>query len=406
MPVNKRELRQMYTTSGKQFLRLPTCGEDDTMSGLQRLVMFLLAAFFSASLAEGVGAETAPAAPAAPAPVTPAAPAPVTPAAPAPATAAPAAAAPAAPAPRTVKPSEKTVWAGHMSAAEIAFKTRDYAKVEAELMAAVKVAEGFDEKDERLASSLVRLMQTYATQDKHADAVGPGKRLVALREKAHGADHIAVGAALNDLAGQYKDLEKFDEALPLYTRSLAIAEKTGARASPLIAIILNNLAQIYRDQGKLDDAEKSANRALAIRSQVFGAHHDWYADSVGTLGTVYAAQGKHAESEALFRRVLDIRRKTQVWNRPVIIKAMADVADACKAQEKFENAETFYKAALRTGEDGLGKNDGVRADVYQAYADLLKKLKRDDEANQMAEQARIIRNRLAAPGGGPSVESK
>jgi len=293
-----------------------------------------------------------------------------------------------------------------MSAAAVAFKSRDYAKTEAELMAAVKVAEVFGEKNERLAASLLKLMQMYVAQDKHADAVGPGKRLVAVQEKAYGPDHIAVGAALNDLAGQYKDLEKFDEAVPLYTRSLAIAEKAGAHALHLVAIVLNNLAEICRDQGKLDDAENSAARARDIRKEVFGTRHDWYADSLRILGTVYAAQGKHAESEALFRQVLDIRRKTQIWNRPVMTKAMADVADACKAQEKFENAETFYKAALRTGADGLGKNDGVRADVYEAYADLLKKLKRDDEANQMAEQARIIRTRLAAPGGAPSGESE
>ena len=85
------------------------------MSGMRRLMMRLAVAFFLAPAAEAVGAETAPAAPAAPAPVAPAAPAPVAPAAPA----------PAATAPTPAKPSQESVWAGHMSAAEVAFWSRD-----------------------------------------------------------------------------------------------------------------------------------------------------------------------------------------------------------------------------------------------------------------------------------------
>jgi len=356
------------------------------MRSMRYLTMPWLVALFLIVVAEAIGGESAPRAAAAPAATAPA---------------------PTAPAATPLTPSEpsrEAVWAGHMSAAESAFRTRDYAKAEAELLAAVKMAEGLDEKNDRLAMSLVKQMQTYAAQGKHADAIGPGKRLVAIREKAYGADHLAVAAALNDLAGQYKDLEKFDEAVPLYTRGLAIAEKAGG--ARLVGMVLNNLAQIYLDQDKLDEAEKSATRALRIRGQTDGTRHDAYADSLRTLATIYTARGKHAEAEALLRQVLAIRRKTQIWNRPVMIRAMTDIADACKAQENFESAETLYKAALKTGEDGLGTNDDVRAEVYEAYADLLKQLKRDEEANQMAEQARIIRSRLAGPGGAPSGPSK
>ena len=246
------------------------------MSRMRRLAGLWVVVVVLMPVAEAVGAEAdleTPAAPVAPAPVAPAAPAapavpaPVAPAAPGvPAPAAPAAAAPSA-------PTQETVWADHMKAADRALKTQDYPKAEAELMAAVKVAEGIEDKSQRLISSLAMQVQAYAVQAKHADAVGPCKRLAAVCEKAYGADHITVAAALNDLAGQYKDMKNFDEAIPLYTRSLAISEKGGAQGVSLAPMVLDNLAQAYRDQGELEKAEKNAARSLAIRTQLYGTGH-------------------------------------------------------------------------------------------------------------------------------------
>ena len=369
------------------------------MSRMRCLARLWVVALVLVPVAEAIGAEAAPAAPVPPAPAAPAPPAPAVPA-----PVAPAAPAPVAPAPAV--PTQETVWAEHVKAAQRALKAQDYPKAEAELMAAVKVAEGIDDKPQLLFSSLAMQIRTYSIQDKHADAIGPCKRLVAVCEKAYGADHRTVGAALNDLAGQYKDLEKFDEAVPLYTRSLAIGEKGGAQGAPLAGVVLDNLAQLYRDQNKLDDAQKNAARSLAIRTQLYGTGHASYADSLRTVATIHVAHGKHAEAETLFRQVLAIRRKTQMWNRPVMIRALIDVADACKAQENSESAEILYKVALRTGEGGLGRNDEVRAEAYEGYADLLKTLKRDDEAGRMTERAQIIRTRLAGPGGAPAGPGK
>ena len=302
--------------------------------------------------------------------------------------------------------AQEAVWLGHIRAAESAFRTQDFPKAEAEVAAAVKVGEVFGEKDERFAASLGKQLQIYAVQRKYSDAIGPAKRLVAVRETAYGADHFLVGAALNDLAGLHKDLEKNDEASPLYERALAIGEKAGDSGARLVAIVLNNLAEIYRDQKKLDEAETAVARSLALREKLYGQRHDAYADGLRTFATIHAARGKHAEAETLYRQVLAIRRRRQIWNRPVMMEAMVGVAGACAAQDKNETAETFYKAALRTGEGGLGRNDDIRADAFEQYADLLKKLKRDAEASQMAEQARIIRSRMAGSGVTPPSVSK
>jgi len=48
----------------------------------------------------------------------------------------------------------------------------------------------------------------------------------------------------------------------------------------------------------------------------------------------------------------------------------------------------------KTTTGGLGRNDDVRADAYEAYADLLRQTDRADEAQKMADQAKAIRDAL------------
>jgi len=299
-------------------------------------------------------------------------------------------AASAQPSPEEQKSIEE--WLRHMRAAESAFRLRNFAKAEAELLAAIKVAETLGPTNPRLALALARLMRTYSVQGKHLEAIGPGKRLLEINEKVRGPKDLQVAMALNDLAGQYQDLKKFDEAKPLYERALKICEEADpAKAAPLLALVLDNLARLHRDTGDLDEAEHLARRALAMRKRVFGETHRWFAQSAETLGTVLLAKGKAAEAEDLFRQNLVICRMKVGWNRPILVRALRYLADACKAQKKYQEAENYYKQALRYGEGGLGRYNAILADAYEAYADLLRKTGREDEAKKMEAEAKALR---------------
>jgi len=297
--------------------------------------------------------------------------------------------------PAAVAADRGEAWRARSVAAERALSLRDFAKAEAELAAAVKVAEAFPDHDERLAASLARLMQIYAFQDKYAEAVGTGKRLLAFRESADGPEHINVAGVLNALAALYMAMGKPDEAGPLLERARAICkEHDGRSADRLHAGVLDNLAELHRDKGNLEAAEPLARQALALLRAQYGDSHPACAESLAMVGTILLAKGQHAEAEAAFRESLAIRRMKMGWNRPVIIRSLVHLADACKAQEKYQVAENYYKEAIRQGEGGLGRNDDVRADAYEAYADLLRRTDRDEEAEKMADQAKTIREAL------------
>ena len=73
--------------------------------------------------------------------------------------------------------------------------------------------------------------------------------------------------SLNNLAGLYREQEKFPYAEPLFRRALAISEKVYGPEHPNVATGLENLAQLYRDIGYAGKARSLDRRASAIREK-------------------------------------------------------------------------------------------------------------------------------------------
>ena len=301
--------------------------------------------------------------------------------------------APAGATPPAPSADTETEWRTHMVTGERAYRVRDFARAEAELSVALKVAEDFGKDDPRLILTLGRLVQIYVAQGKHVTAIGPATRLLEAREETLGPKHLNVAEASNNLAGLYADSDKPAKAKPLLERALAIC-KADSGGERLQAIVLDNLGEVERDLDHLDAAESFAREGLALRKAQYGTNHRWYAKSLETLGTILLTRGEAAKAEETLRESLSIRRSKIGWNRPLIIRSLVHLADACKAQKKHENAENYYKQAIRMGEGGLGRNDDARAEAFEGYADLLRQTDRADEATEMADQAKTIRAAL------------
>jgi len=316
---------------------------------------------------------------------------------------APSAAVPAAPAadllpapgaPAAETSPEMTEWRSRMRTAQHALRRRDFPTAEAEFTAAIKVAETLSEPEQYLSASLALLMECYSVQGKHTQAIGPGERLLQIRTKVDGPESRTVATVLNNLGAQYMDDEQPEKAKSLYERALAVCRKIGKEAGPVHGHTLYNLAELERDQGNLDAAEQHARASLEVRKDAFGEKSGWYAQSLEMLGTILLEKKAYAKAEEVLRQNLEIRRLKSGWNRPVMIRAMRLLADACKAQENYDEATGLYQRALQRGESGLGQKDDIRAEALESFADLLRKTGKPDEAAKKDAQAKAIREAL------------
>jgi tetratricopeptide (TPR) repeat protein len=134
--------------------------------------------------------------------------------------------------------------------------------VTAPLLAGIGGAAAQDGELERAAALNRQVVQLYRAGH-YVEATPLAQEALAIREKALGPDHPAVGTT-NNLALLYQSQDRFAEAEPLYKRSLAIREKALGPDHPDVAIDLDNLAWLYRAQGRFAEALAMSGRAIDI----------------------------------------------------------------------------------------------------------------------------------------------
>ncbi len=152
-------------------------------------------------------------------------------------------------------------------------------------------------------------------------------------------------------------------------------------------IARETLEELSVDQDKLAEAEPLLQRSLAIWQKVFGPEHPNVAQSLSLLAVLYNAQEKYEEAERLFQRALAIWEA--VWEKN------PEESHGFTAMNgmSFNHAMLFmfYERWLPIAEKALGSEHPDVAQILENYAALLRKMRHEDEAEEMEARAKAIR---------------
>jgi tetratricopeptide (TPR) repeat protein len=94
------------------------------------------------------------------------------------------------------------------------------------------------------AAALQTKVQELYRAGKYADAIPLAERVLAIREKELGPNHLDVAKALFWLAGLYHNQGRYADAEPLFQRTLAIREKALGPNHRDVGAVLNDLAAL------------------------------------------------------------------------------------------------------------------------------------------------------------------
>jgi len=221
--------------------------------------------------------------------------------------------------------------------------------------------------DVKEAKELIQQVVKLRNEGKYQAAILPAQRLLAILEKALGAEHSLVANSLDSLAGLYRLQGNYPAAEPLFKRSLAIYEKTLGAEHRDVALSLNNLAELYRLQGNYPAAEPLFKRSLAIYEKTLGAEHPDVATSLSNLAELYRLQGNYPAAEPLFKRSLTIREKALGAEHRDVALSLNNLAALYQAQGNYPAAEPLFKRSLAIYEKTLGSE---HRDVAQSLNNL------------------------------------
>jgi tetratricopeptide (TPR) repeat protein len=230
------------------------------------------------------------------------------------------------------------------------------------------------------AQSLSNLASLYYRLGKYNEAESLCRRALTIREQILGLEHPDTAQSLNSLGSIYYRQEEYIKAEPLCQKALMIREQVLGSMHPDTAQSLNSLGFLYYCQGKYEQSQALYQRALEIREQVLGPEHPDTAQSLHNLTSLYTYQGEIAQSLQLCLRALAIREKVLGPEHPDTAQSLQKLGFLYKIQGQYKKAISPYQRAMTTFESVLGLEHPYTINTVAGYAELLRKMKRIDEA--------------------------
>jgi tetratricopeptide (TPR) repeat protein len=256
------------------------------------------------------------------------------------------------------------------------------------------------------AGSLADLEALYYAQGKYEQAEPLCKRALAIQEQQLGPEHPTTVRSLDNLAALYQAQGKYEQAEPLYQRALAIRERQWGPEHPNTAVILNNLATLYDERKMYEQAEPLYKRVLAIQEKL-GSEHFHMAITLNNLALLYAERGKYAEALPLYVRALEVQEKLLGAEHPIAIATTLDnLGTLYDHLDMNELAEQHYQRALMIYERTLGIGHPDTVICLTNLAGLYQKQGRFTEAEQLYQRILTVREQSLGSSHPKTIETR
>jgi tetratricopeptide (TPR) repeat protein len=240
----------------------------------------------------------------------------------------------------------------------------------------------------RLIKSLGDLGRVYFQQGRFGEAEPLLKRAVAGLERAVPPDPLAIAEASNALAELYRAEGRYEVAEALFRRGLAFARKAGD--VELLPAILGNLAGVYRDQNRFEEVEPLLAEALALRERRAEEEPEALAGTYLNQADVYRLQGRYEDAEELAAKALAGSRRLDAED-PNRAWFFGEVALVATERGEYRKAAASFSQALTLAERFLPAGHPQIAQVLDDYGRMLRLSGRYREAEEKYRRALAIR---------------
>ncbi len=184
--------------------------------------------------------------------------------------------------------------------------------------------------------------------------------------------------------------KKYDEALVISVKALEVAEQMKGREDLDVAQTLEQTSDIYLFQRKYAEAQPFLERALKIREGLLGPNHWEVADTLRDWARLQAWQKDYLQAEAIYKRLVaidEIKRSQPFQGLSYLAEDLRDLGWVCRNQEKYAEAELFYKQSLKILENRPKENHLMIATIFKDMSVLCRETGRVKEADEYEQQA-------------------
>ena len=231
------------------------------------------------------------------------------------------------------------------------------------------------------------------------DARAHFERLVEQRRALDGEDSIAYGVALSNLGGAQMALGERDAAGPAIERSVEILRRLAGPDALETANAEMRLQRLTLERGDAEAALPLAQHVLSVYAREKGETHGETLQRRYNLGVNLEALDRLDEAEAELRAVIAAREAAGEGDHVQLVYPRTVLADVLRRKRDYAAAAALYDAALATARREVGENHRLAGQIAMRRGDLLRRMRRyDDALAALAEAERVF-----APIGSPEL---
>jgi len=108
-----------------------------------------------------------------------------------------------------------------------------------------------------------------------------------------------------------------------------------------------------------------------------------YVSECSIVASDLFAAGEYQKAKLIYEQNLQILQQTFGMDSPQLSMTLGDLGEVYAALHDYEQAEAYFRQAITLREQASGIGHRLGYNIYRGYEQLLRKLGRDDEANQI-----------------------
>ena len=266
-------------------------------------------------------------------------------------------------------PKEPEMWDSHdrLNVQRATAMLEQYKELEARHMS-LSLNDTPDSQLLSAAMTLSDIAELYKNCAKYDDSLRLYDKILQIRKKALGDEHLDTATAYNEIAVVCSHQGDYPKALELHEKALAINERALGKEHPDTAATYNNIALVYSSQGDYPKALEWHEKALAIRKRALGKEHPDTATTYNNIAGVYDSQGDYAKALEWYGKDLAICERVLGKEHPDTATTYNNIANVHNNQGDYAKALEWYGKALAICERALGKEHPDTATTYNNIA--------------------------------------
>ena len=214
---------------------------------------------------------------------------------------------------------------------------------------ALKLAELFEEKDERRYNSLVGLARCHYRLGDHDLAEMRYREALSFMEKHLKEEQPGRFASiLWELAILYSDAERFTEARRFFEKSISITEKHSGQQDRFVADCLWGLSKCFCASGELDKAIEAIKRAVSIYELSKEESMDLILTNLSNLAAILLQQQRFSEASDAIFQMIEMYESLSSLPSGELVNLNCQLAWCLKKLRRYRDAERHLKLAKKS----------------------------------------------------------